>query len=154
MIRSYLSSGGIRRWDENLPLICMALHFMKNKSTGFSANMMMLGRETTQPIDLILGLPRHIPQDPPNWVETLKRNLSRVHQLAREAIGKTQMRQKRDYDLRIVEHPYEAGDVVYLLDSSTKIGLSKKLRPPYTGPFLVTLARPLSMSLRTENGVH
>ena len=142
MIRSYLSSGGIRRWDENLPLICMALHSMKNKSTGFSANMMMLGRETTQPIDLILGLPRHIPQDPPNWVETLKRNLSRVHQLARETIGKTQMRQKRDYDLRIVEHPYEAGDVVYLLDSSTKIGLSKKLRPPYTGPFLVTLARP------------
>ena len=79
MIRSYLSSGGIRRWDENLPLITMALHSMKNKSTGFSANMVMLGRETTQPIDLILGLPRHTPQDPPNWVATLTRNLSRVH---------------------------------------------------------------------------
>ena len=57
MIWSHLSSGGIKRWDANLPLIAMALHSMKNKSTGFSANMMMLGRETTQPIDLILGLP-------------------------------------------------------------------------------------------------
>ena len=142
MIRSYLSSGGIKRWDENLPLIAMALHSMKNKSTGFSANMMMLGRETTKPIDLILGLPRHTPQDPPNWVATLTRNLSRVHQLARETIGKTQMRQKRDYDLRVLQHPYETGDVVYLLDSSTKIGLSKKLRPPYIGPFLITCARP------------
>ena len=141
-IRSYLSSWGIRRWDENLPLICMALHSMKNKSTGFSANMMMLGRETTQPIDLILGLPRHTPQDPPNWVATLSRNLSKIHSLARETTGKTQMRQKRDYDLRVLVHPYEKGDVVYLLDSSTKIGLSKKLRPPYIGPYLITCARP------------
>ena len=115
---------------------------MKNKSTGFSANMMMLGRETTQPIDHILGLPRHTPQDPPNWVATLTCNLSRVHNLARETIGKTQMRQKRDYDLRVLVHPYETGDVVYLLDSSTKIGLSKQLRPPYYGPLLITCARP------------
>ena len=82
------------------------------------------------------------PQDPPNWVATLTHNLSRVHNLARETIGKTQMRLKRDYDLRVLVHPYETGDVVYLLDSSTKIGLSKKLRPPYYGPLLITCARP------------
>ena len=102
----------------------MALHSMKNKSLGFSANMMMLGRETTQPIDLILGLPRHTPQDPPNWVATSTRNLSHVHNLARDTIGKTHLQQKRDYDLRVLVPPYETGDVVYLLDSSTKIGLS------------------------------
>ena len=141
MIRSYLSRG-IKIWDENLPLISMALHSMKNKSTGFSANMMMPGRETIQPIDLLLGLRRHTPQDPPNWVATLNRNFANVHSLARETIGKTQMRKKRDYDIRVFEHPYQVGDFVYLRDSSTKIGISKKLRPPYIGPFLVTISRP------------
>ena len=52
------------------------------------------------------------------------------------------MRQKRDYDIRVFEHPYQIGDVVYLRDSSTKIGISKKLKPPYVGPFLITASRP------------
>lgn len=32
--------------------------------------------------------------------------------------------------------------MVYLRDTSTKIGISSKLRPPWTGPFLITNARP------------
>ena len=140
MIRSYLSRG-VKNWDEHLPLISMALHSMKSKSTGFSANMLMLGRETIQPIDLILCLPRQTPQDPPNWVATLTSNLSDIHNLAREKISQTQLRQKRDYDLRVLQNAYQSGDVVYLRDTSTKIGISSKLRPPWTGPFLITVAR-------------
>ena len=140
MIRAYLSRG-YKNWDEHLPLISMALHSMKNRSTGFSANMLMLGRETIQPIDLILGLPGPSPQDPPTWVANLSKKLSEVHQLAREKIGNTQLRQKRDYDLKILEKTYSPGDVVYLRDTSTKIGISSKLRPPWTGPFLITVAR-------------
>ena len=141
MIRAYISRG-YKDWDEHLPLITMALHSMKNRSTGFSANMLMLGRETIQPIDLILGLPGPSPQDPPTWVANLSKNLSQVHQLAREKIGSTQLRQKRDYDLRIFEKTYSPGDVVYLRDTSTQIGISSKLRPPWIGPFLITVARP------------
>ena len=102
MIRSYVSRGK-KDWDEHLPLISMALHSMKNKSTGFSANMMMLGREVCQPIDLILGLTRSTPRDPPTWVANLLSNLSDIHKLARERIGEAQLRQKRDYDLRLFE---------------------------------------------------
>jgi hypothetical protein len=47
------------------------------------------------------------------------------------------MRQKRDYDMRIMKHSYNFGDLVFLRDSSTKIGLSKKLKPPWRGPYLV-----------------
>ena len=54
MIRAYVSRG-VKDLDEHLPLISMALHSMKNRSTGFSANMLMLGREVIQPIDLMLG---------------------------------------------------------------------------------------------------
>ena len=102
MIRAYVSRG-VKYWDEHLPLISLALHSMKNKSTVFSANMLMLGREVIQPIDLILGLPRPAPHDPPTWVANLTSYLSKINNLAREKIGETQLRQKRDYDLSHLE---------------------------------------------------
>ena len=94
----------------------------------------MLGREVLQPIDLILGISGQNPQNPSNWVASLTHTLLEIHNLAREKIGKTQLRQKRDYDLRVFERAYNIGDVVYLRDSSTVIGISSKLRPPLDWP--------------------
>ena len=128
MIRAYVSRG-LKDLDKHLPLISMALHSMKNTSTGFTANMLKLGREVIQLIDLILGLPRPAPQDPPTWVANLTSNLSKIHTLAREKIGSTQLCQKRDYNLRIYERSYKEGDVVYVRDSVTQIGISSKMRP-------------------------
>ena len=133
MVHSYVSRG-LKDWDEHLPLISMALHSMKNNFTGFSANQLMLGREVIQPIDLILGIPKPTPQDLSDWVKQITYNLSEIHNLAREKIGKTQLRQKRDYDLRVFERSYKIGDVVCLRDSSTQIGISSKLRPPPPPP--------------------
>lgn len=39
--------------------------------------------------------------------------------------------------MRLVEHYYNPDDIVYKLDSTTKVGQSSKLRPPWTGPYLV-----------------
>ena len=147
MVRSYVSRG-LKDWDEHLPLISMALHSMKNNATGFSANQLILGSEVIQPIDLILGIPKPTPQDPSDWVKQITYNLSEIHNLAREKTGKTQLRQKRDYDLRVFERSYKIGDVVYLRDSSTQIGISSKLRPPWKGPLLVISARPPIYRLR------
>ena len=144
MIRAYVSRG-FRDWDEHLPLISMALHSMKNKSTGFSANQLMLGREVIQPIDLILGISKPSPRDPSNWVENLANNLSEIHKLAREKIGERQLRQKRDYDLRVFERSYKVGDVVFLRDSSTEIGISSKLRPPGVAHFWSLVLAPQSI---------
>ena len=139
MVRSFISKG-LKNWDEHLPLITMALHSMKNHSTGFSANMMMLGRETIQPLDLMLGHVDFSPVEANDWVKSLISKMSEVHLLAREKIGQNQLRQKRDYDLRQKERSFALGDPVYLRDSSTKVGVSTKLRPPWIGPFVVSSA--------------
>ena len=87
MIRSYLSKG-FRELDEYIPLIAMALHSMKNRSSGYSANMLMLGREKIQPVDLMLGLSNQTPKNPSAWVTSLaEKNLSNAKRSAREAIG-------------------------------------------------------------------
>jgi hypothetical protein len=42
----------------------------------------------------------------------------------------------------MLEHSYNIGDLIFLRDSSTEIGLSKKLKPPWIGPYLVIESRP------------
>ena len=76
MIRSYISKG-YKEWDEYRPSITMALHSMKNRSTGYSANMVMLGRETIQPIDLKLGNSNESPKYPSERASSLESDLSR-----------------------------------------------------------------------------
>lgn len=48
------------------------------------------------------------------------------------------MRQKQIYYLQFDNHTYDVGDLVYMTDSSTKIGQSKKLQKPWIGLFVVT----------------
>ena len=54
MIRCFLKNKQ-QDWDKYLPAIGMALRATVNGSTGYTANMMMLGREVQLPIDVILG---------------------------------------------------------------------------------------------------
>jgi hypothetical protein len=69
-------------------------------------------------------------------------SLREVHQFAGDNLRTSQARQKRDYDLRVVQHAYQEGDLVCKLDSSSKIGQSRKQRSPWMGPFLVIGSRP------------
>lgn len=68
------------------------------------------------------------------------------------------MRQKRTCDLRLHNHTYDVRDLVYMIDSSTKIGQSKKLQKPWIGPFVVTgKLSPVLYRIknrRKENVVH
>lgn len=67
------------------------------------------------------------PQVPCVYVEELEDVLCKVHVIAREDLHEAQMRQKRTYYLRIQHHTTcDVGDFGYMIDSSTKIGQSKK----------------------------
>jgi len=76
-----------------------------------------------------------------------------VHQMARDNLRAAQHRQKRDYDLRLVEKQYVMGDLVYKLDSSTKIDQSKKLRSPWVGPYVVAESFPPLYRIRDRRGI-
>uniref|UniRef100_A0A8W8NIX9 Uncharacterized protein n=1 Tax=Magallana gigas TaxID=29159 RepID=A0A8W8NIX9_MAGGI len=90
---------------------------------------LMLGREVIQPVHLITkNIPGHLsPQTADEWIADLSLRLAEAHACARQNLKQTQHRQKRDYDLRVVEHHYSEGDLVYKLDSTTKFGQSQKL---------------------------
>ena len=45
---------------------------------------------------------------------------------------------KRAYDLRVLLRPYKEGDIVYLLDTASHKGKSRKLSSPWKGPGIIT----------------
>jgi hypothetical protein len=148
MIRCYVE-GNVRYWDRDLPILVMALHATENQSTGFTPNMIMLGKEVITPAEVIMGIADVNQQqyEAPKWIQHLQEVLRKTHALARNMLQAKQRRQKNLYDLRVAEKHYNVGDVLYMRDDSSKVGESKKLRSPWKGPYLVVKANPLLYTL-------
>ena len=142
MIRCYVSQSQ-DDWDIYLPLVAAAYRRTPHSSTGFSPNMMMLGREVYMPEDLAAaGRAWCAESEAP---ETYVEKLQLTHDLAREHLKEAQERQKRDHDLHAGSHLYHTGDLVYIKDSTRKKGQSPKLQRLWTGPAVIV--RPLGVVL-------
>ncbi|XP_046566019.1 inhibitor of growth protein 4-like [Haliotis rubra] len=102
--------------------------------------MLMLGREINQPAELVFSATREESPslDPDTYVSQLASALGEVHQLARKKLQTTQCHMKRDYDLRIMSRKFEEGEMVYILDTASTVGKSKKLSPSWKGPGIIT----------------
>ena len=107
-----------------------------NKSTGYTPNMMMLGREVNQPVDLLFPT-KATEMSADQYVAELQKSLKKAHDVARRNLKTTQERMKRDYDLKTYVRVYDVGDPVYILDTATIKGHCKKLSPPWKGPGIV-----------------
>ena len=137
MIRCYID-GRQKSWDEHLSLLGMAIRSVVNRNTGFTPNFLMLGREVAVP-DRLFGLNDILPKlDVPDYLEQLLTAMKYAHDAARSKLKEAQKRQKLHYDLRIRQNSYEKGDLVYVIDTTSKVGQSSKLRPVYSGPYLIT----------------
>jgi transposase InsO family protein len=136
MIRCTLE-GGQQNWDDKLQLLMGALRSSTNRTTGYTPNRLMIGRETQLPLHLMAGVEGNQACEP-DYVSQLEHSLQEAHELTRKNIQSEQARQKREHDHHTVVSHYEVGDAVMLANSATKIGQSKKLQPMWTGPYIVT----------------
>ena len=128
-------------WDLMIPFALMAYRATPHSSTGLTPNMMVFGRELTEPIDLVAGLPPDTTEkvSPPQYVVDLREKLEVAHDIAREALGKSVKRAKKYFDRKAHERQYKAGDKVWLYIKGRKQtrGKVKKFLPHYEGPFVV-----------------
>jgi hypothetical protein len=144
-----------KNWDEHLSQLTGAINSTVNRQIGYTPNQMMLGREVRQPIEIMLGTASLNTSHaaPPDYVQQLQQVLQKTHELARCNLQSTQKRQKRDYDIKLSSTLYQKGDLVYKLDSSTKVGQSSKLKPVWKGPLLVTeVISPVLYRIRDKRG--
>jgi len=49
-----------------------------------------------------------------------------AHHAARQCLRSTQNRQRAYYNMKLKQHQFEEGDLVYKLDTTTKVGLTTK----------------------------
>lgn len=139
MMRCHLK-GNNTKWDEDLPIRTGAIRALPNRTTGFTPNLMMLGREVRQPLDLVFDIKTIPSKQPGEYVTELEERINTLHSLARKTIGGSQNYQKKYYDNTKNQTAFEEGDVVYKLNKGHKAGHSTKLQPIWKGPFLVTEA--------------
>jgi hypothetical protein len=103
--------------------------------------MMVLGREITEPIDLVVGLPPGEKEalSAPQYVLDLREKFETGHAIAREALGKSTQRAKKEYDKLVHKRQYQIGDPVWYLVKGTQRVRDKvrKFLPNYDGPYFV-----------------
>ena len=137
-VRCFVSKSPTQ-WDEYLPQLAGALRSAVNRNTGFTANMLMLGREVNKPIDLVFPIPGDQSDESlDDFVAKLVANIQLAHETARETLKTTQAVMKKDYDIRTYERAYQVGYVVYVLDTSSTKGKCRKMKSPWKGPGVVT----------------
>ena len=125
-------------WDTKLPYVMMAYRSSVHESTGYSPNMLMLGREVEMPIDVLIGRPKDEAEvDVAEYVMQLQKDFEQAHQSARHNNRKATLRQKKNYDHRTQSKTFQQGDAVWLYDASRKKGVCPKFQCPWKGPFQV-----------------
>ena len=99
MIRSYVDENQ-RNWDEHIPLLIATYRSTVHPATGFTPNMLMLGREVNLPIDVLYPKPanedNHITTS--DYVTNVTDQMENCLILARECLGCSVERQKQNYD--------------------------------------------------------
>ena len=127
-------------WDEKLPCLLMAHRSTPQESTQCSPNLLVLGRETELPIDLMFGRPPDSDfHEALYYVDRLQARMDKTPIYARVHLGKSAVtvRQKRNYDHRIKGSRLQRGDQVWLFTPIKKKGLSPKLQTFWSVPFAI-----------------
>ena len=109
-------------WDDHIPYLLMAYRATEHASTKCSPNLLMLGREVTMPIDLIVGLPPGEPEYvcPIQYVEWLKGAMATSFEFAN--------------DVGLKEREYQIGKWVWRWYPPAA---GQKSKLGWTGPYLV-----------------
>ena len=110
--------GRYNRWDDFILQVAGAIRASSNRSTGFTPNKVMLGREVAAPAELVFHAGSKGETSPENYVERLESELKIAHEAARKTPRSSPNLMKRHYDLRLLKRAYKVGDLVYVLDSA------------------------------------
>ena len=112
-----------RDWDLHIPYMNMAYRSSVHSSTGYTPNEVLLGRNITLPVDLILGrnTNQSTPIDMTHYVEKQRDAMHHVHCAVRNNNLKASAKQKVHHDKNSVlsklngekSTEYEVGDQVW-----------------------------------------
>ncbi len=127
-------------WEKSLDLMMMAYRATPQTSTGFSPNMLVTGKQTNMPVDLIYGTPKrriHLNKYECfcSYVEEFRNSLVDAYFRTRKCLGDAAVRQKMYYDRDTATRHFKKGDWIIYWHKPTAV---QTLSSGWTGPFVVT----------------
>jgi hypothetical protein len=138
MIKAYLK-GEQENWDRNLGCLAGAYRASVHESTGFTPNMLMFGRETRLPIELMFCPPEgNTSETYGGFAHHIRERLDRAHHLCRNQLQAKGQRQRESYDAKSTLRKFQLGDLVWFAAFTEDKNLAPKLRRKYTGPAVIT----------------
>ena len=134
---SALAEHDRRSWDEKLAYACQAYNSTRHDTTGMEPNLLMFGRQPDLPWDVMVPKrPDSEPMLQHDYIRKVKRDMRRIHQLAREKAGRAATVIKRYNDRKSHLNLYQVGDLVLLRSYKIMPGLNK-LKDNYEGPVFI-----------------
>jgi transposase InsO family protein len=136
-----LIDGDPSDWDLVLDAIVLCYNGSVNRSTGYTPNFLMFGREALTPLDLDFpqasSASDYNLDDYADYVNKLHETLCEVYEAARLTSASAAESRKRRYDERVKSVEFKEGESVLLRRESLKPGEFKKWVLQYEGPFAV-----------------
>jgi len=132
-------------WDKRVPEVMAAYRATKHESTGFTPNFLVLGREVSAPLDLMLPVsdePDGIGTIPDEFVDEMLQRRRQAFELARNQLGREADRRKKEYDLTVRERSFKRGMWVWYFYPRRYVNKSPKWQRHYTGPNLIVKEMP------------
>lgn len=125
-------------WDENIQYVLMSYRSAKQKTTGYSPNYLMFGREIKTPIDI--SIDNEINQDETfsdiqRYVNVITERMKKATEIVEQIQNGIVEKRKGETEKLIPR--FRKGDLVMLLIMQHKRGMKKKLEPRYDGPYEV-----------------
>jgi len=134
-------------WCEKVPIAAAAYRASAHEATGYSPNLLMLGREVYAPLDIVLGHPpgeRDAYDSTDEFVVRRQRQMREVYAVVREQLQVAATRRKRNYDIRAKDAAFKEGDWVWYYYPRRYLRKSPKWQRTYIGPYLLTRLLPPS----------
>jgi len=138
MMLKHMCAEKPKDWDRYISALLFAYHEAPQESLGFAPFELLYGRTVKGPLQILRQLWTKEETDPETrstyqYVFELRNRLRETWELAHEALRKSQVRQKRQFDSRTRERTFKYGDMVLILLPTS----DNKLLTQWKGPFKV-----------------
>lgn len=135
ILKKYCYEQG-EEWDKGLPFALFALRNHPNSSTGVAPFELVFGHKVRGPLEIFhemletgLGGDANVG----DFVEELRKKLSRAWKFARENLASSQAAMKLNFDRKSKARSFEPGELVLVLSTDS----DNFLEPRYKGPWKV-----------------
>ena len=127
-----------KTWSDYLPLVMMAYRSSIHSVTKYSPFYFLFGQSCALPTDCMYQtIQTKIYPTLSDYVDCLKDELQKCHELVRESMDVEQEGQKTYYDCSTFGPQYEVGDLVMVFNPTTKTGQTEQFKSFYSGPQVI-----------------